>query len=255
MSPAPRPHPGFRSVVLDCDSTLSALEGIDELAGEHRAAVERLTERAMSGELPLEAVYAERLATVAPTRERVEALGEAYVRGLVEDARQTVAALLWLEKTVLVLSGGLLPAVEHLARELGVRPGSVRAVGIDFDAEGRYAGFEEDSPLARSGGKERVLRHADLPRPVLLVGDGQTDLEARPAVDFFAAYAGVVHRPAVAAGADVVLGGPTLAPVLSLAAGPLDRERLRGSPFRRLLARGDEALARTGLLPNSDSTP
>ena len=49
---------------------------------------------------------------------------------------------------------------------------------------------------------------------MLLVGDGVTDLEARPAVDRFVAYAGVVDRPAVTAAADAVIRTPSLRPVL-----------------------------------------
>ena len=126
---------------------------------------------------------------------------------------------------------------------LGLSPDAVAAVGIEFDADGEYAGFEHASPLARSGGKEAVIRAWALPRPALLVGDGATDLEARPAVDAFAAYMGVAFRLPVAAAADFVLRQETLAAVLSLAASDEDRERLRASRWADLLARGDAALA------------
>lgn len=230
---------GFASVVFDCDSTLAAIEGIDELAGERIGEVRALTEAAMQGAVPLEEVYGRRLELIRPTRERVEALGWAYARALVPDAREVVSALLFLEKTVRVLSGGLRPPVEALARELGLGAEAVAAVGVEFHPDGAYRGFEGDSPLARSGGKEAVIRAWRLPHPALLVGDGATDLEARPAVDAFAAYMGVAWRPPVAAGADVVLRAPSLAPVLSLAASPADRTRLEGSAWAELLRRGD----------------
>ncbi|MBV9774981.1 MAG: HAD-IB family phosphatase [Gemmatimonadetes bacterium] len=233
---------GFASVVFDCDSTLAAIEGIEELATGHADEVRALTRAAMEGSIPLEEVYGRRLELIRPTRERVEALGREYVDALVEDARETVAALLWLDKEVRVLSGGLRPPVEAVARELGITAGAVAAVGIRFGADGAYLDFERDSPLARSGGKPRVLREWKLPRPALLVGDGATDLEARPAVDAFAAYMGVEFRPAVAAGADVVLRGRSLAPVLALAAGAADRARLAASPWDALLRRGDALL-------------
>ncbi|HEX8393060.1 MAG TPA: hypothetical protein VF665_12020, partial [Longimicrobium sp.] len=102
--------------------------------------------------------------------------------------------------------------------------------------------FEEDSPLAASGGKARVLAGWNLPRPALLVGDGATDREARPAVDAFAAYMGVEFRPAVADGADHVLREESLAPVLSLACSAEDRARLADSGWAPLLARGDGLL-------------
>ena len=41
--------PKFRTVLFDCDSTLSAIEGIDELAVHCRDEVEQLTDAAMRG--------------------------------------------------------------------------------------------------------------------------------------------------------------------------------------------------------------
>ncbi len=62
----PKPYDG---VVFDCDATLSALEGIDQLAALAGVAdaVSALTHRAMNGEVPLEAVYGERLALIRAT--------------------------------------------------------------------------------------------------------------------------------------------------------------------------------------------
>ena len=240
---APPGRTGFASVVFDCDSTLARIEGIDELAGEHAEAIRALTDAAMQGTVALEEVYGRRLDIIRPTRARVDALGQAYVDALVADARETVAALLWLGKTVRVVSGGLRPPVEEAARALGLSADAVAAVGIEFDGDGGYADFERASPLARSGGKTVVIGAWELPRPALLVGDGATDLEARPAVDAFAAYMGVAFRPAVAAAADFVLRAESLAAVLSLAADEADRERLRAGGWGDLLAHGDAALA------------
>ncbi|MDQ3388682.1 MAG: HAD-IB family phosphatase [Gemmatimonadota bacterium] len=236
---------GYASIVFDCDSTLSAIEGIDELAGAHIARIRTLTDAAMDGALPLEDVYGRRLALIRPSRSAVDALADRYVAALVEDAREVLAALLWLGKEVRIVSGGLLPPVEALARELGLAASDVAAVGIHFAADGSYAGFDSASPLTRSGGKEAAMRSWALPRPLLLVGDGATDLEARPAADAFAAYMGVAWRPAVAAGADVVLRQRSLAPVLALAApaGGREAERVAASPFAPLLVRGAALLA------------
>jgi phosphoserine phosphatase len=234
--------PGFATVVFDCDSTLCSIEGIDELAGPHATEIQALTDAAMAGTIPLEDVYGRRLAIIHPTRDAVDALGRLYVSTLVPDARETVAALQWLGKTVRILSGGLLPAVLDVARALGVSPEDVDAVSIHFSEDGAYAGFDADSPLARSGGKPAMLRAMHIPRPALLVGDGATDLEGRAEVDAFAAYMGVAFRPNVAAGADFVLRTPSLAPVLALGAGPDDRARLGSSEWAGLLRRGDELL-------------
>lgn len=235
---------GARSVVFDCDSTLCSIEGIDELAAEKADEIRALTDAAMEGSVPLEAVYGRRLEVIQPTRQRVDELARLYVERLVEDARETVGALLWLGKDVRVMSGGLRPPVEAVALELGIPREAVAAVGIEFDSNGRYAGYEGASPLAKSGGKPTVVRDWGLEGPVILVGDGATDLEARPEVDLFVAYMGVTYRPKVAIGADVVLTAPSLAPVLAIASDAEDRRRLVDSRWAPTLERGLELLAR-----------
>ncbi|HET7463200.1 MAG TPA: HAD-IB family phosphatase [Longimicrobium sp.] len=241
----PRPSLAcFASIVFDCDSTLVAVEGIDELArGRHADAIRALTDAAMQGEVPLEEVYGRRLDIIRPTRGQVDDIGRRYVDALVPDAREVVAALLWLGKTVRVVSGGLRPPVEHVARALGLTTNDVAAVAIDFDAGGAYVGFESASPLTRNGGKPGVIEAWHLPRPSMLVGDGHTDLEARTVVDTFVAYMGVVWRPRVAEEADVLLRAPSLAPVLALAASEEERERLRTTEWAGVLAWGEELLA------------
>jgi phosphoserine phosphatase len=215
------PSHRHESVVFDCDSTLSAIEGIDELAQAHREEISRLTDAAMRGEIPLEDVYGKRLELVRPTRDQVLALGAHYVRAMVADARETIAALVAEGIDVRVMSGGIRQAVLPLAEVLGVPERAVAAVDVFFDDRGRYAGFDSSSPLARSGGKRTVLERwlAELPRPIMLVGDGMTDLEARPPADTFVAFAGVIGRKAVMDAADHVVRVPSLAPVVVLALG------------------------------------
>jgi phosphoserine phosphatase len=210
---------GFKTIIFDCDSTLTTIEGIEELAHQHRAEITRLTELAMRGAVPLEEVYGRRLELIRPSRADVEALGVAYVRHLVPGVPDLVRTLHAEHFTVQVLSGGLAPAVGALARHLGVADARIAAVDVYFTEDGSYRGFDADSPLAQAGGKRRWVEGpgAVLPRPILLVGDGATDLEARPAVDGFAAFIGVVHRLEVSSRADVVIEGPSLAPVLELA--------------------------------------
>jgi len=210
--------PAFRTVIFDCDSTLSAIEGIEELAVGHRAEVARLTDLAMQGTIPLEQVYGRRLDLIRPSRTDVERLAALYVARLVPGAVGVVRGLMAEGIAVFILSGGLAPAVRVVGGHLGIGEANIAAVDVRFDVSGRYAGFDVDSPLARSGGKRRWIEsRLDLLRPILLVGDGATDLEARPAVDRFAAFTGVVRREPVVAAADYVVEGPALDGVLHLA--------------------------------------
>ena len=227
--------PKFRTVLFDCDSTLSAIEGIDELAVDCREDVERLTDAAMRGRIPLEEVYGRRLELVRPTRSAVEALGRTYVARLVPDARETVAALHAAGVDVRIISGGLLPAVLAVANELGIPRDRVAAVDVAFAPDGSYSGFDAASPLAATGGKRRAIEHWHIDRPAIMVGDGSTDLEARPVVDLFVAFAGVVERPAVVQAADVVVRANSLAPLLPLA---LHVDELVRTPHYSVYTRG-----------------
>jgi len=227
--------PRFRTVLLDCDSTLSAIEGIDELAVHCRDDVAQLTDAAMRGRIALEEVYGRRLALVRPTRDAVLALGREYVARLVPDARETISALQAAGVDVRIISGGLLPAVLAVAAAVGVRPDHVAAVDIVFNGDGSYAGFDTSSPLAAAGGKRIAIEQWHVDRPAMMVGDGNTDLEARPVVDLFVAFAGVVDRPGVASAADVVIRANSLAPLLPLA---LYVDDLLQTPHYPVYARG-----------------
>lgn len=208
----------FGTVLFDCDTTLSAMEGIDELAREYRDQIVPLTEAAMRGEVALESVYARRLDIIRPSRGEMARIGRMYVERLVPGTRETVAALRTAGVEVHIISGGLRPAVLHVADALGVAHDHVHAVDVSFDAQGHYAGFDTASPLTRDGGKPAVIQALGaLARPVMLVGDGNTDLDAKPVVDLFVGFAGVIARPRVVAEAHVVVHAHSLLPILALA--------------------------------------
>lgn len=233
--------PRYATVVFDCDSTLSTIEGIEELTAAHRAEIVALTEEAMRGAVPLEEVYGRRLALARPSHEDVRRLGRRYIETIVPDAREVVDALQGEGIEVRIVSGGLLPAVRMLARQLGIPDDAVAAVDIRYDEDGEYVDFDAGSPLAYAGGKRVILERwaPGLGRPLMLVGDGATDLEARPVVDLFVAFAGVVERAPVVQAADVVIRAQTLAPVLTLA---LDGQPPNDPAARALFEKGAKIL-------------
>ncbi|MEC7582792.1 MAG: HAD-IB family phosphatase [Planctomycetota bacterium] len=212
--------PPFASVYFDCDSTLSAIEGVDELITfappELAADIADLTRRAMDGELPLAQVYESRLAALSPRRDQLEQVGRVYCERVTEHARELVAALRTLGKEVGIVSGGLLPPVQVLAQHLGIDQDRVHAVPIQFDDDGNYRDFDRTSPLWQNHGKVEVLRQLpDEQRPVAFVGDGVTDLEVQgTAADLFVGYGGTVARAAVKEQAEAWFETRSLAPAL-----------------------------------------
>ncbi len=199
----------FNSVIFDVDSTLSGIEGIDWLAALRGAEIKAwsagLTERAMEGKLPIEAVYVERMHAVKPTMAEIEQLGRVYVERIAPGARETLSELRSRGVQLVMVSGGLREAILPLARELGVDEQRVHAVSVFFDEEGNYAGFDEQSLLTRQDGKRMTVRDMGLKGPILAVGDGMTDCEIRPVVDSFAAFIGFMRREPVVQRADFVI--------------------------------------------------
>lgn len=193
---------------FDCDSTLSTIEGIDELArvrGEKvYEDVVALTNAAMNGEIPLTDVFPQRMEIIQPDRATCEAVARLYIETITPGVPELVERLKAEGWTVVILSGGFAPLIEPLARELGID--HVEAVPLHLDPEGRYTGYGSDYPTTRNGGKNEIIREwksALRPNKTVMMGDGVSDLETKPDVDLFVGFGGVARRPLVMKGASI----------------------------------------------------
>ena len=194
----------YRFVFFDVDSTLVTIEGIDVLAGGNPE-IAKLTDAAMNGEIPLDQVYAKRLEMIRPSKNGVEQLGATYVRSLVDGATETISALQDKGVVVHLVTAGIEQAILPVAYALNITHRNVHAVALTFDANGSYKDFDRRSFLTRPGGKELVVRdvRARSHGKAAFIGDGVSDLEAKPAVDLFIGFGGVVVRPRVKENAHV----------------------------------------------------
>jgi len=199
----------FNSVVLDVDSTLAGIEGVDWLAAlrgpDAEARSIELTDKAMQGLIPLQEIYGQRLASIRPTKIELEELSRVYIERMAPKARETVARLREEGIDLTIASGGFRQAILPLAAELGVEADKVHAVRLLFGGDGEYTGFDESSLLARQYGKRDTIAGLGLKGPVLAVGDGITDFEIAMVVDAFAVFTGFIRRDAVIARADYVV--------------------------------------------------
>ena len=206
----------FDVICFDCDSTLSKIEGIDELArrvglGEEMS---KLTDAAMNGVVPLEAVYERRLSLIRPDQTSIDWLADLYIAEIVDGVKAVFAALLAQDKTVHIISGGLRQAILPLAQCLGLPESHVHAVDIYFNEDGSYRDYDLDSPLARTGGKAVVVASLKAQGSLVMIGDGKTDLEAKQAGATVLGFGGVVDRAIVREQADFYTTEPSLLAVL-----------------------------------------
>jgi phosphoserine phosphatase len=241
-------------VIFDCDSTLSAVEGIDELArltGTH-SDVADLTRRAMNGEVPLDSVYGHRLNTSNPTQAQVGHLRRIYRKNVISDAREVIAALQDLGCKVFIVSGGLSEPVRDFGVWLNVPRDHIYAVEMEYDQlAGQWWRYWEQpggqnpnanylavksSPLTGAEGKNLIIDRIRDQHPgrAMLIGDGFSDLEARTRVDLFVGFGGVVYRERMAADCPIYVKTPRLSPILPLALGRLGNT----PPWRYLFADG-----------------
>ena len=205
-------NPKYRLIFFDVDSTLVTIEGIDVLAGGNPEIV-RLTEAAMNGEVPLDEVYGRRLEIIRPTRVMIDTLVERYLSSLVPGAEETIAALREAGCIIHLVTAGIEQALTPLAVKLGV---ALHAVRLRFSDDGAYVDFDRASPLTRSGGKEVVVRdiRARSKGKAAFIGDGASDLQAKPAVDLFIGFGGVHTRPRVRENADAFVSSLSELPAM-----------------------------------------
>ena len=197
-------------LLFDCDSTLSAIEGIDELGRlrgpEVFKAVEEMTTKAMDGSTPMESIFAKRLDMIKPTLKELESIGQKYIQEVEPTALDTIKKLKANGWTVMIVSGGFTQAIRPLAQYLGIE--RVEAVELRFNADGSYAGYVESCPTAKSKGKNVVaikLRDEFKAYQTILVGDGASDLEVKGDVDKMIGFGRYTPRPKVKAGADAFI--------------------------------------------------
>lgn len=208
----------FNVICFDCDSTLSKIEGIDELAGRVGLGEEmsKLTDMAMNGEVPLEAVYEQRLSLIRPDQSSIGWLADLYIEQIVDGVKEVFDTLSAAGKDLHIISGGVRQAILPLARSLGLPDAQVHAVDVYFNEDGSYRDYDRSSPLSRSGGKAEVCRQLLKPEnSMVMIGDGKTDMEAKQAGAVVIGFGGVVDRQVVREQADFYSAEPSLVSVLA----------------------------------------
>lgn len=189
-------------IVFDCDSTLSSIEGIDELAREKGTdifrEVEALTNAAMNGEVPLDEVFSRRLEIIQPNLATCRKIEQLYIDTVEPTAIETLTELRKQGFTIIILSGGFKRLIEPLAAHLGID--RIEAVPLILDDAGNYVKFDNTYPTTYNGGKPEIIEKLKAeysPELIIMVGDGVSDLETKGIVDMFVGYGKYTDRQKV----------------------------------------------------------
>ncbi|XP_049873802.1 phosphoserine phosphatase isoform X2 [Pectinophora gossypiella] len=205
MSPQQSVQELFRTadcVCFDVDSTVIRDEGIDELArfcgkGEE---VKRLTAEAMGGSMTFQEALKKRLDIIRPTVSQIKEFLDTFPIHLTPGITELVRDLHNRGVQVYLVSGGFRSLIEPVAEKLNIPISNIFANRLKFYFNGEYAGFDENEPTSRSGGKGLVIRRLKEQygyQRLIMIGDGATDAEASPPADGFIGFGGNVVREEV----------------------------------------------------------
>ncbi|XP_013194863.1 phosphoserine phosphatase [Amyelois transitella] len=205
MSPQQSVQELFRTadcVCFDVDSTVIKDEGIDELAkfcgkGDE---VKRLTAEAMGGSMTFQEALKKRLDIIRPSVSQIRDFIEKFPVHLTPGVSQLVKELHDRGVVVYLVSGGFRSLIEPVAELLNIPKTNIFANRLKFYFNGEYAGFDENEPTSRSGGKGLVIRRLKEQhgyQKLIMIGDGATDAEACPPADGFIGFGGNVVREEV----------------------------------------------------------
>lgn len=193
------------NIIFDLDSTLTTIEGIDELGAMKnlKKEISELTNRAMSGEITLEEVFEKRLKLIKPKLSDLYKLGELYTNNITPYAKDAID-ILKKQHQVFILTGGYDIPTMAVAKKLEIKETNVFANKLIFDEFGNYQKIDKGIPLWQHNGKKRIVnRIKNNKEKTIMIGDGMGDAEAN--ADIFIYFSGVIYRENVAKKADFVI--------------------------------------------------
>ncbi|CAM9806559.1 unnamed protein product [Chrysoparadoxa australica] len=159
----------------------------------------------MGGSMKFEDALKARLELMLPSRSIVEKCLAEHPPRLSPGVEQLVKALQGRGTSVYLVSGGFRLMIAPVAEMLGIPSRNIFANTIEFNGDGSYKDFDATEPTSRDGGKPAVidmLMKEKGYKTVVMVGDGATDMQAKPPATAFIGYGGVAEREAVKKGAD-----------------------------------------------------
>jgi phosphoserine phosphatase len=195
------------AICFDVDSTIITEEGIDVLATSLGVgdAVSKLTASAMGGTTLFQNALKARLDLIKPSIENLENIQKEHPLQFTPRLKELIEILHKKGKNIYLVSGGFRQMINPIALQLGISVSNIYANNLFFTEDGEYNGFDTNEPTSKDGGKAKVVQELidkyDY-KCVIMIGDGATDMQARPPAKAFIGYGGIIEREKVKNGAD-----------------------------------------------------
>lgn len=197
------------NIILDFDSTLVGIEGIDFL-GELKGVgdeIQELTNLAMSGQISIKEAMLERLNLLQPTRGDLDLVANEYLKNITPGFTEFLEWARAKNAGVFVVTGGFLQAVLPVCEKLQINKENIFANNLIFDENDIFVKIADEPNLWQAFAKTQVVKEicSDKQGITVVVGDGMTDWEASLEADGFICFAGHAKRDSVIKRADRVI--------------------------------------------------
>ncbi|TAE23545.1 MAG: HAD family hydrolase [Candidatus Kapaibacterium sp.] len=211
------PFPPFASIIIDFDSTIVQVESLEDLAAialagcddreERVGAITDLTNQAMAGTLRFDEALSRRVPLLGAKKEHIVELVRVLDEKITPSLKQHSGFIRANAERIYVVSGGFKEFICPVVEKLGFKRENVYANEFICNEQGEIIAADATNFLSQENGKTKLLRHLQLPRPRVIIGDGFSDyqLKASGEAEVFYALTENIFRDTVAARADRIL--------------------------------------------------
>ena len=208
--------PRFRfSLVLDFDSTLVQVETLPLLAklvlsnNPHKEEVlstlQEISAACHRGELSITVFLKKFLELTSPiTKEHLTAFASSLRPLITKSFLENQKFLHDYRDQIYVVSANFSDVMVPVCTNLGLLEKHVYGNIVVFDETATVIGFDEDNVLLYENGKRQLIELLKLEHPIVVLGDGRTDLEikSKGVADIFCAFTENVRRELIVSKAD-----------------------------------------------------
>ncbi len=203
--------------IIDFDSTITKVEGLDQLAAIALAhssdgtkvvqQIKELTDAGMNGELSLSESLSKRMSLLNANKKHVDALVEFLLENISESFERNKKFLQEYADQILVVSSGFKDFIIPVVSYLGLKAENVYANTFIYNDHGDIIGVDNSNVLSQTGGKIELVKSLNLDAHVSVIGDGFTDYEIKQhgLADRFYAFVENVERQKVVDVADFTI--------------------------------------------------
>lgn len=202
-------------LIIDFDSTINKLEGLDELAKiiDHKNGntqvsekIKEITDLGMQGEISFTESLNRRMELLNFDQKDLEQLITHLKQNFTDSFINNISKLEEMRDDLIIISGGFKDFIVPCLSEFKFKTENIYANEFIFNKTGVCSGINNQNLLAKDLGKYNIVKSLNLEGELYIIGDGYTDYQIKElgAADKFIAFTENVARENIIRHADYV---------------------------------------------------